>query len=795
MWEMSCRRAKCVLFFAGAAAGVFGAWGQETEVRAAVSVIEAAQLYEAAENGGEIFLENDLELPEPVRLAEDTRIYGNGYELRFASLGEEESGLVFSGGTQDEPCVLEDVIVTGDGAAGDGVFVEPDAALEMSEVSVSGFFQGVSVYGELAMTDCRIAGHEDCGILIHADGSARMEGGEVSGNAADGVRIEGGTFRQEGGRISGNGRYGIYQNGRYEMAEDAAVEEEDGENYLFLAEQHVIRLTEEPSSSGVLGCIQTASDDRRLARSVVELEGDAADADSASLNGRFTLAFAEVTTDEADGEGLPDAAVRRGNGVNAPESEMILSGTLAASFETGLTQEQTDSVPGFAIADMPEEERFYWMEEHTFQGLREKPLPQKSLLDADGKEQVYAIDGSMRFGGWTSNIGLHEEPLSDVVTVPAERLGAAVEFTAVWDFLVDALFCGNGQTNGDEAPDFELYDLSAEAVLPDNAGQYSDAKKPEAEKDAAYFKKEYQWRAEDQKRYDKNREAYVDCTEQYAFAGWSKRTDGSYKDEDLFRAGDPLRGGDAATADGTEWFLGELAQVVHPHGRTESEGKVEICFCAVWDCFPEIDALDRYFLLSDAAEGRITEEELLKKAEAADAEDGMLANGTQLRLADFDPDDLLGLGDVGSVSVRYEATDLAGNRSYYDVAVHIANDEGGTARTQRSKTGRRPPVYTRFISKEFYELGLDGDKDESIRDAYDAGALEPYSVWYRKEKYRRKLEQAFSGLERGEYGRSYSYSQSAIQSAQAFLRSDEGRVPDDSFRKRFADAFVRPAQK
>lgn len=654
--------------------------------------------------------------------------------------------------------------------------------------------------GTFNQTGGTVSGNGTDGIRISA-GKAVQTGGAVKNNGSDGVgvRTDDSTFAQEGGTISGNGRYGVYQNGTYKMAQAAAVNIESGKNFIYLTAGHRIDLTAKLTSSGQIGCIHTASDDRQLARPVIKATSAVPDSHIASLNGKFALNFAKVVMDTGTEErNLPNAAVRAGNGVNAPANTMILSGTLTGKYKSGVKQAQIESVPGFSIVSVPEKESYYWKEAYTFAGLGGKPVPQKELRDGNGKNQTYAIGGSMIFQGWSSSIGLNDEPLARQVAVPAERLGDDVIFTAVWDFRFDLLFCGNGQTNAGDAPDYEIGDLAAESAMPANDGPQHDTRylAKDGGVTTGYFGKTYQWMATDQKRYDKNRESYVDYVDRYAFEGWSKREDCIYKDEDLLLPGGLLGGGVKGNDNVLNWFLGELAEITEVCSRTATDGKVGIRYYAVWDRFPEIDALDRYFLLSDAKSGQITEEKLMEKVASVDTEDGVLENGAAVRLVDFEPRDMLELGDAGSVTVRYAATDLAGNTSYYDVAVHIASDAGSMSWIAgQGGAERRSPLYTRFVSKDFFDLGADCEEEAAAKNAYNGGALEPYSVWYQKEKYRKELEKTFERLTGQNYVKSYSYGQSDIKLAQAFLRSDEARIPDDAFREKFAEAFVRGAEK
>ena len=57
------------------------------------------------------------------------------------------------------------------------------------------------------------------------------------------------------------------------------------------------------------------------------------------------------------------------------------------------------------------------------------------------------------------------------------------------------------------------------------------------------------------------------------------------------------------------------------------------------------------------------------------------------------------------------------------------------------------------------------------------------------------MERAFASLKEEKFAKNYSYVQSDIKKAQAFLRSDEAKIPDDTFREKFASEFVQTAEK
>ena len=768
----------------------------------------------------------------------DTNLTG----CNFSNNGND--GWVPHGATHSGQIKNCDFSYNGDWSAPNGIaqrFARTPSFTENPDYGSAG--SGVSSWGgTYSFSDCRFENNENCGLVTQFNSAITIEdslflhngsedpdrissgicvkknantvtlkSGTISNNTLDGVHIAGGTFAQTGGLISGNGRYGVYQNGTYEISGNAYV---PASNPVFLAEAHAISLEGRLSHDDeVIATIDTDSEDRRLGRIVLNNTGVSNDAYLTKLNDHFALTFDQVFR-KKDGEfrWIDGAAVRAGNDVNSPEDTMILSGLFTAIYEPGLTQEQLDLVPGFEIDEIPNKETFYWKEPHTFTGTSQDPVPLKQLLGIDGRISPFAIGGSMIPSGWTSSLRLDDEPITKEVTIPAERLADDFSFSALCDFRFDLLFSANEGTNRDAAPDYELYDFAAESHLPENDGPSHETAytKIDQGKTTGYFRKFYDHTPSDKYRFDQNREAYVAFREQYAYEGWSKRMDCLYRDADLFVPGDLLSREALPYNEKLTWFLKELSEIYFAHPRTLTDEKVRITLYAVWDRFPEIQALDRYFLKSEALQGKITETELLKKASASDKEDGVLAKGSEFRLVDFDPQECLVSGDSGSLTARLGATDKAGNTALYDILVSVSSDSGATSRlpqtdpegrilldrvTHKGKL-RTSPIYTRFISGDFFELGDKVFSDESqAMVSCRKGALEPFSVWYQDLGRRDKLRMALLSLESEQYDLRYSYTDQDILAAQQYIRSYGKNTLNETFRQDFATKFLRHGKR
>ena len=144
---------------------------------------------------------------------------------------------------------------------------------------------------------------------------------------------------------------------------------------------------------------------------------------------------------------------------------------------------------------------------------------------------------------------------------------------------------------------------------------------------------------------------------------------------------------------------------------------------AKWDKHPEIEAYDRYFTLEEAQNGEITSDKLLEKVIATDREDGVLNNGIDVIVLDFNTSDFVSGAEV---TITFQATDSFGNVVTKSIVVKIVDTTVNLSKRV---------VYPRFISARFYS-------DENGLLSYEEGGLRDTSVWRTKESYKRLLETA-----------------------------------------------------
>lgn len=226
---------------------------------------------------------------------------------------------------------------------------------------------------------------------------------------------------------------------------------------------------------------------------------------------------------------------------------------------------------------------------------------------------------------------------------------------------------------------------------------------------------------------------------------------------------------DALKADyGDEEEL-EVKKIIKKAGK-EAEDGATITLYAFWDIAPEIEAKD-WYIGKEMAEN-MTEEQLLERAKSTDREDGDLERGKELVVVDFDKEDFLHLGQIGSCTVTYQATDSAGNITYKDIKVEVSEDGWLDI-----------PYYIRFISEEFY-----GKKPES-------GGCVDGSVWNEIPEYKQELTDAFARINNDTGVITYVFKRDDIKASHDFTEAHGfGEYEEDGALNLWLDAFAHCRQ-
>ena len=285
------------------------------------------------------------------------------------------------------------------------------------------------------------------------------------------------------------------------------------------------------------------------------------------------------------------------------------------------------------------------------------------------------------------------------------------QYTTAADLSIN----GNTQTAG---VNYVIYGfVSNETALPDNT-----------------FEKIYSGL-----EYDENLEKDIPYKTVYSHHGWSYSDQAMYKDSGVGKCGE--------TFDLTSRIL---EMINNGQESVSEEGYINnVTLYAVWDEPPKITAKNKYWNTDAIRAEKLNKEDLLRTASAKDKEDG---TDVTLEVEDFDIEKFLHLGEYGWMSVRYKATDGAGNVSYKLIKVVVV--QSGIVQGEFYDPN---PAYVRMIDRENYN-----------KRSHEEGGLMEDSVWYTIPTYKKTILDAFDRLDNGEAIVRYHFSCKDIREAQAF---------------------------
>ena len=547
------------------------------------------------------------------------------------------------------------------------------------------------------------------------NGTLNMSGGQISNNTLDGIynrygtaTVKGGTIKDNkrygtnnlatmnyvGGASGGNAGYDIYQNGNYKMSGSASTYS----NGVFLAKGKIIEIT------GPLTCTDGAIKvtiqrlDSTVGRTVAKCTYGMNKANADAMLGKFALQDKETRTIGADGKTFRKAALRSATGTNGSIGNIVLSEKYYVTYDGNVQN-------AHVTFDLPARQTIYWKEDadvptvgttayydgRVFQSLRNIGYSKTT----DGSGAACGVGQTMHFAA--------NEVTKDQVLY------------ALYTTAADLAINGNTQTAGD---DYVIHGfVSNETALPDNT-----------------FEKIYSGI-----EYDENLEKDIPYKTVYSHHGWSYSDQAMYKDSGVGKCGE--------TFDLTPRILEMLQQ---GQESVSEEGYINnLTLYAVWDEPPKITAMNKYWNTDAIRAGKLNKEDLLRTASAKDKEDG---TDVTLEVEDFDIEKFLHLGEYGWMSVRYKATDGAGNVSYKLIKVVVV--QSGIVQGEFYDPN---PAYVRMIDRENYN-----------KKSHEEGGLMEDSVWYTIPTYKKTILDAFDRLDNGEAIVRYHFSCKDIREAQAY---------------------------
>lgn len=547
---------------------------------------------------------------------------------------------------------------------------------------------------------------------VNKSGTLNMTGGTITGNTMDGIynrfgtaTITGGTIKDNkrygtynqatmnytGGSSGGNSGYDVYQDGNYKMSGSASTYS----NGVFLAKGKIIEIT------GPLTCADGAikvtvdqrSKDNYLGRDIASCTYGKTKANTDAMLSKFSLQNLYTTSGTKH-----KAVLRSTTGTNGTVGNIILSEEYHVTYDGNVQN-------AHVTFKLPERQTVYWKEDvdvptvgttvyydgRVFQSLRNVGYSKT----ADGKGTSCKIGQTMHFSA--------NEVTKDQILY--------AQYTTAADLSIN----GNTQTAGDN---YVIYGfVSNETALPDNT-----------------FEKIYSGI-----EYDENLEKDIPYKIVYSHHGWSYSDQAMYKDSGVGKCGE--------TFDLTPRIL---EMINNGQESVSEEGYINnVTLYAVWDEPPKITAKNKYWNTDAIRAGKLNKEDLLRTASAKDKEDG---TDVTLEVEDFDIEKFLHLGEYGWMSVRYKATDGAGNVSYKLIKVVVV--QSGIVQGEFYDPN---PAYVRMIDRENYN-----------KKSHEEGGLMEDSVWYTIPTYKKTILDAFDRLDNGEAIVRYHFSCKDIREAQAF---------------------------
>lgn len=637
----------------------------------------------------------------PKTSVSNTNIYSNKYGIDNKGTLYFKSGNVYSntyGGRNYGTLHMSGGTIyanTYDGIRNAGTLNISGGTIKSNQYGIrNGFYDEDNVLksGTLNVSGGAIQSNTQDGIYNYS-GTATITGGTIKDNQRYGTYNQA-TMNYTGGASGGNSGYDVYQNGNYKMSGSASTYS----NGVYLAKGKIIEIT------GPLTCADGAIKvtiqrlDSTVGRTVAKCTYGMNKANADAMLGKFALQNKETRTIGADGKTFRKAALRSATGTNGSIGNIVLSEEYYVTYDGNVQN-------AHVTFDLPARQTIYWKEDvdvptvgttayydgRVFQSLRNIGYSKT----ADGSGAACGVGQAMHFAA--------NEVTKDQVLY------------ALYTTAADLAINGNTQTAGD---DYVIHGfVSNETALPDNT-----------------FEKIYSGI-----EYDENLEKDIPYKTVYSHHGWSYSDQAMYKDSGVGKCGE--------TFDLTPRILEMLQQ---GQESVSEEGYINnLTLYAVWDEPPKITAMNKYWNTDAIRAGKLNKEDLLRTASAKDKEDG---TDVTLEVEDFDIEKFLHLGEYGWMSVRYKATDGAGNVSYKLIKVVVV--QSGIVQGEFYDPN---PAYVRMIDRENYN-----------KKSHEEGGLMEDSVWYTIPTYKKTILDAFDRLDNGEAIVRYHFSCKDIREAQAY---------------------------
>lgn len=156
--------------------------------------------------------------------------------------------------------------------------------------------------------------------------------------------------------------------------------------------------------------------------------------------------------------------------------------------------------------------------------------------------------------------------------------------------------------------------------------------------------------------------------------------------------------------DGNRYYPGDVIKVTK-----------DIHLSAHWDEFPSLVVFERYFTLSQAQAGQITEEELMNDMMVEDKEDDAAGIPLNKGIDGFDMNEIQNLTNTTDIRITYWVEDSAGTRVEKEMVFHVVKTEVSID---------TKATMSRFISAEYFNTPTAG-----VFVSEENGGLKNNSTW------------------------------------------------------------------
>ncbi|SDB18484.1 hypothetical protein [Eubacterium oxidoreducens] len=545
-------------------------------------------------------------------------------------------------------------------------------------------------------------------IRVTKSGYAQIKKGTIMGGT-NGI-IDKGNLILEDVSITGCTQYGIHQYGTCTVGKSFYTQQPiflEKKVYLCV-DGNMNRTFEEGKKYSSAMVLKTAEDDRALGRKMLEI-----------IAGNATTTQAQIA--RMAEQGMTNLAcgsnrfLRAGRGTD--QNGAVNMAVLSTNYK--ITYKGENGVPAtYYATNVPKDSNDGWWHEN-YKCEFTTPL----LHTKDGKKALY------EFIGWSLNKAAVAKSDTPGVyqTSQTIKMTGDVTWYGIWKQMPAIEYQGNYKAPLDG---MKIATIKRAHLLdePTDDKKYRFRENVGEDGTAPWFEQAF---------------LSGDDKYKYSFVGWSLDKRATYKNIGISKDG-------AVYLPAQEISIKELENSAMNLSAVKSvQGRDHIILQAIYDAYPRFLACEDVTILDTQIED-LTQKQILHKVIVEDEEDGILKNGAQVIIKDFDviKEEMKLFESTGAISACIVATDGYGNETTKEINIWVLQADG------QDKTD----YYTRYINEDAYE-----------RDYKEGGLLED-SIWYTDENYVQTIQQAFSNLKNNTPKEQWIFSEEQIKKVQQWVQ-------------------------